>query len=188
MIGEFARGCYRIFPWARAATLFTCRSHRRLLPSSNEQDSSPGSFPPTVWLNSLRFDYNQTRDTLLSDNPTTLIQDTLEFKTTHPVRFFVNAPTLTITILATLGLGIGAFIAVFSVVYGVLLKPFPFPDSDRLVQISETIPTRGLFSPVREGTIWDLHDLNRSLKEFGAWHGDTVTMTGLEVIAEVSWR
>lgn len=42
--------------------------------------------------------------------------------------------------LITLALGIGATTAVFSVVYGVLLRPLPYPESDRLVQLSEEHP------------------------------------------------
>jgi hypothetical protein len=39
--------------------------------------------------------------------------------------------------LLTLALGIGATSAVFSVVYGVLLRPLPFPSAERLVRLSE---------------------------------------------------
>ena len=40
----------------------------------------------------------------------------------------------------TLALGIGATTAIFSVVYGVLLRPLPYPDSGRIVSIFEIQP------------------------------------------------
>ena len=49
--------------------------------------------------------------------------------------------------LLTLALGIGATTAVFSVVYGVLMRPLPYPDADRLVQLSEEHP--GAASPLQ---------------------------------------
>src|SRR5262249_41608447 len=49
--------------------------------------------------------------------------------------------------LITLALGIGATTTVFSVVYGVLQRPLPYPDADRLVNLSEERP--GAVSPLR---------------------------------------
>jgi putative ABC transport system permease protein len=52
-------------------------------------------------------------------------------------------PAYSLVALATLTLAIGATTAIFSIVYGVLLRPLPFRDSDRLVQLWETNPPRG---------------------------------------------
>jgi predicted permease len=46
--------------------------------------------------------------------------------------------------IATLALGIGANAAIFSVVNGLLLKPLPYPDGERLVEVYNSYPTSGL--------------------------------------------
>jgi putative ABC transport system permease protein len=58
-----------------------------------------------------------------------------------------RSKAFTAAALATLALGIGATTAVFSVVYGVLLRPLPYPAADRLVHLSEEHP--GAASPLR---------------------------------------
>jgi putative ABC transport system permease protein len=62
----------------------------------------------------------------------------------YALRVFKNAPGLAILIVVTLGLGIGANTAIFSVVSGVLLRPLPFANPDRLVQLNETFLPHGL--------------------------------------------
>ena len=47
-------------------------------------------------------------------------------------RMLISRPGFTVLAVVCLALGIGASAAIFSVVNGVLLKPLPFPDSDRL--------------------------------------------------------
>lgn len=53
-------------------------------------------------------------------------------------------PAHATVVALTLGLGIGASLAVFAVVDAVLLRPLPYPDPDRLVRITQTIPSPGL--------------------------------------------
>ncbi|HUE87173.1 MAG TPA: ADOP family duplicated permease [Vicinamibacterales bacterium] len=56
------------------------------------------------------------------------------------IRALLRQPSFTLAALATLALGIAATTAMFAAVYGVLLRPLPYPDADRLVQVSEVVP------------------------------------------------
>ena len=69
--------------------------------------------------------------------------------------------------IATLGLGIGANTAIFSVIYGVLLKPLPYADSDRLVLIRQSAPPLGR------------DDVSVSIKEFYTYRDQAQDFDGL---------
>ena len=58
------------------------------------------------------------------------------------VRQLRARPAFTVAVVGILGLGIGANTAMFAIVNGVLLKPLPYPRSDRLVHIDAMIPSR----------------------------------------------
>ena len=67
-------------------------------------------------------------------------------------RSLLRRPALAVVALLTLGLGIGANAAIFSIVNVVLLKPLPFGNPERLVMVWSAAPNQGLaegfaFSP-----------------------------------------
>jgi predicted permease len=53
----------------------------------------------------------------------------------YNLRILRRNPGFTLTVILSLGIGIGASTAIFSVVYGVLLKPLPFPNSERIMLV-----------------------------------------------------
>src|SRR5690349_13722415 len=63
------------------------------------------------------------------------------------LRQLLKYPGFTVVAVLTLALGIGANTAIFTVAYGVLLKPLPLPQSDRLVSLWERGPS-GKFDKV----------------------------------------
>jgi predicted permease len=85
----------------------------------------------------------------------------------HAVRSLLRAPGFTLTVIATLALGIGANTAVFSALDAVLLRPLPFPHADRLVRLVQTQETSSEsgIAPVR------LEEWNRQNSSLSAISG-----------------
>jgi predicted permease len=69
--------------------------------------------------------------------------DAIRLDLRHAARRLVRAPAFTIVSVLTLGLGIGANTAIFSLVDQVLLRPLPVRDPDRLVLVDTPGPRRG---------------------------------------------
>jgi putative ABC transport system permease protein len=80
----------------------------------------------------------------------------------HGCRALVRTPVFLVTSVATLALAIGAVVGMFSVVNTVLLRPLPFPDSDRIVAISGTAPGSDLPERFGLGQEFYLHYKERS--------------------------
>ncbi len=97
------------------------------------------------------------------------------------VRRLARAPLFTVVAALTLAIGIGANTAVFSVIYGVLLKPLPYPEPERLVGVWHTAKGLGLDSLNQGPSLYFLYrEENRAFEESGMWNADRVAVTGIE--------
>ena len=95
------------------------------------------------------------------------------------LRRLLQAPLFTTVTLITLAVGIGANTAIFSIVYGVLLKPLPFTDPDRLVGVWHKAPGTG-FENLNQSpaTYFTYREHSRTFEDIGLHRGDSVSITG----------
>src|ERR1700720_3261568 len=96
----------------------------------------------------------------------------------HPVRIFLQTPSFTIVAIAALALGIATNTAIFSVVNAVLLKPFAYPESDRIVMFQNTFlkaPRSGSATPT-EFNWWRKQD--ESFQDISAYAFNVANFTG----------
>lgn len=96
------------------------------------------------------------------------------------VRRLSRAPLFTAITLTTLAVGIGANTAIFSVVNGVLLKPLPYADPDRLVAVWQSAPGIGINElPGSPSTYFTYRELGQSFEHVGLYRQEAVNITGL---------
>ncbi len=89
------------------------------------------------------------------------------------------SPGFTAIAILTLGIGIGANTAIFSVIEGVLLKPLPYPHSEQLIDVNHTAPGVGMPEIGSAPFLYfTYHDENRSFENAGLVNGDAVNITG----------
>ena len=94
-------------------------------------------------------------------------------------RSLARSPLFTVITVLTLAVAIGANSAIFSVVNGVLLRPLPYPESDRLVLVGHTAPLAG-FPEVTQstGTYVLYRDEATTLAGLTMFWDGTVNLTG----------
>src|SRR5579862_3384793 len=77
----------------------------------------------------------------------------------------------------TLGLGIGASTAIFSVVYGVLLRPLPYSDPDRIMAVFE-VTNKGVWNRLADPNFDDFRNQNRSFETIAKYGASTSSVSG----------
>ena len=108
----------------------------------------------------------------------------------YAFRAMRRSPAFSLVVILTFALGVGVNTAIFSVVNAVLLKPLPYPDSERLVRLGEANNTADFSVTWGNFNYW--RDDNRSFDDMAAYQftgrtltgrGDPMTTQGLTVTA-----
>ncbi len=121
-----------------------------------------------------------------SDRPPELFEESRSYMSTFvqdtrfAVRTFTRNPSFTIVAVVTMALGIGASTAIFSVVNGVLLRPLPYPDSERLVVVGGTLEGRQGFptGPIFPDVFADWQESNTVFEQMAAVSEWTLDLVG----------
>ena len=94
-------------------------------------------------------------------------------------RTLLRNPGYAILAVLTLGLGIGANTAIFTVINGVLLRPLPYASGNQIVHVDQTVPRLGsdpIGLSVQE--YYDYRDQSRSFSDFAEYHSMLFTLLG----------
>jgi putative ABC transport system permease protein len=94
-------------------------------------------------------------------------------------RRLLRAPLFTIVAMITLAAGVGGNTVIFSVVEGVLLRPLPYPESDRLIGVWITAPGVNIKDlNLSAADYFIFREQNRTLEDIGLYQSDSVSVTG----------
>src|SRR5436190_8101861 len=99
----------------------------------------------------------------------------------YAIRMLAKRPAFALVAIVTLAVGIGANTAIFSVVNGVLLRPLPYPEPDRIVRLYEQT-SRGPRVSVSYPNFRDWHERlagpGGPFRGLAAYQGGTTTVLG----------
>ena len=95
----------------------------------------------------------------------------------YALRQLRKNPGFTAVAVLTLALGIGVTTAIFSVVYGVLLRPLPYRDPDRIMAIFE-VTSKGRPSRLADPNFDDFRDQSRSFQAIAKYTGSIASVSG----------
>ena len=86
-------------------------------------------------------------------------------------------PGFTAVAVLTLALGIGVTTAIFSVVYGVLLRPLPYPDPNRIMAVFE-VTSKGRPARLADPNFDDFRDQSRSFQAIAKYSDNVASVSG----------
>src|ERR1700724_1099268 len=95
----------------------------------------------------------------------------------YALRQLRKNPGFAVVAVFTLALGIGATTAIFSVVYGVLLRPLPYPAPNRIVAVFE-VNSKGRPARLADPNFDDFRDQSRSFQAIAKYSAYVVSVSG----------
>jgi len=95
----------------------------------------------------------------------------------YAARMVGKNPGVTALMVFTLTLAIGATTAIFSVVYGVLLRPLPYSGADRIMAVSE-VNSKGRLSRLADPNFNDFRDQSHSFRSMAKYSARVVSVSG----------
>lgn len=95
----------------------------------------------------------------------------------YAIRTMLKKPAFLVVAVATIGLGIGANTTVFSVVYGVLFRPLPFPESDRLVRVQVSPSDGSEPTPITDSELLELRSRARSFSAMAGYRSTALELS-----------
>lgn len=119
-------------------------------------------------------------ESILKERRRMEVMDAVRRETRLAVRSLLQAPVFTVVAILTLGLGIGATTAIFTLIDSIVLRPLPYPESERLVQVWHAVPRVGPGARWGSSVASHFHyqDNNRTFEEYGAGGGSVVALSG----------
>src|SRR5689334_3518126 len=98
----------------------------------------------------------------------------------HGARMLVQKPGFTLIAVLTLGLGIGAVTAIFSVVDAVLLRPLPYKEPERIALVEQYLPAMGwYYGGVSAPEMLDYIAGNETFAEMAGYGIENLNLTGV---------
>src|SRR5271157_3727848 len=95
----------------------------------------------------------------------------------YALRQLRKRPGFTAVLVLTLALGIGATTAIFSVVYGVLLRPLPYTEPNRIMAIFEITP-KGTWNRLADPNLNDFRDQSHSFQAIAKYGANIASVSG----------
>jgi|SRR5450755_176422 len=101
------------------------------------------------------------------------------------IRQLLKAPGFSLTVVLTLAFGMGAVTAIFSLVEGILLRPLPFSDPDRLVLLGDHLGS-GSSTPVTAREIGTYSNASSAFSSLGGYISTNYEVSGGAIPDEVN--